>query len=134
MGAAAAFVLLGHSKWNGLVVLFPTETVLSSVQALVIDMGWEQRQIPVILKYQFDEQEVWGDNCRSPFCAYRDPRDDAFGCNRKFCLINTTLTDSVEILGASKVGGKKEVIYQVMNCKEYFSGVGFPLDPMPDFP
>lgn len=68
------------------------------------------------------------------FCAYRDPWDDALGCNRKFCLISTPLTGSVEILGASKVEGKKEIIYQVMNCQEYFSGGGLPLDPMPDFP
>lgn len=121
------------ASWSS--VFFPSETVLSSAQALVIDMGWE-----------------WSDSCYSEipmwwtghiglwlqkplnFCAYRLPWDYVFGCNRKFCLISTTLTGSVEIVGASKVGGKKEIIYQVMNCQEYFSDVGFPLDSMPDFP
>lgn len=121
------------TSWSS--VFFSSETVLSSTQALVIDMGWEWSDSC------YSEIPVWwtgafGWQLQEPlnFCAYRVPWDDALGCNSKFCLISTTLTGSVEILDASKVGDKKEIIYQVMNCQEYFSDVGFPLDPLPDFP
>lgn len=51
----------------------------------------------------------------------------------KFGLVSTVPKCSLKILEVNE-GMGKERICQMINCQEYFSGVGFPLDPMPAIP